>query len=333
MTLSQHAPLVSIIIPCWNAESYVGAAIESALSQTYPTVEVIVIDDGSTDGSMEVIRSFGKHIRCETGPNRGASAARNRGLDLSRGKLIQFLDADDVLFSNKLERMVPLAVANGSDVLPICDWEITQENEGLQRSCSSIQYAQEDPFVFALRQRIQTSSPLHWKANLKAVSGFDTCLPCSQERDLHLRLFAGGLRLTHIPLPLYRVLNRSASISADSASVLDQHLYIYSKVFDLLKQTGRLTPTRQKAIAVALATDARYYVRAGYLDKADTYFKAAAAIDSSQGLNCFGWRFTRLLARVLGPIQTELLIQKTLHPMRVRLFPGWNPTLRSRRPW
>ncbi len=70
--------LVSIIIPCYNREKYVGEAIESALGQTYPHKEVIVVDDGSTDRSIEVIKSFGDRVRWETGPNRGAPAGAER---------------------------------------------------------------------------------------------------------------------------------------------------------------------------------------------------------------------------------------------------------------
>ncbi len=90
-------PLVSIVIPCFNAEGTVGEAIQSALDQDYPNREVIVIDDGSTDKSVDVIRTFGDSIRWETGPNRGGNVARNRGLELARGTLIQFLDSDDIL--------------------------------------------------------------------------------------------------------------------------------------------------------------------------------------------------------------------------------------------
>ncbi|HEX4350906.1 MAG TPA: glycosyltransferase, partial [Verrucomicrobiae bacterium] len=79
------SPLVSIIIPCYNAERWVKQSIQSALDQNYSPVEIIVIDDGSTDQSLEVIKSFGDKITWETGPNLGANHARNRGLDLAKG--------------------------------------------------------------------------------------------------------------------------------------------------------------------------------------------------------------------------------------------------------
>lgn len=85
----------AIIIPCWNAEKWVARAIQSAIEQDYPNLEIIVIDDGSTDYSLDVIRSFGDRIRWETGPNRGGAAARNRGLALTGAEYVMFLDADD----------------------------------------------------------------------------------------------------------------------------------------------------------------------------------------------------------------------------------------------
>ena len=85
---------VTVVIPCYNAERFVGQAIQSALDQG-PNVEVIVVDDGSTDASLDVIASFGDRIRFETGPNRGACAARNAGLALANGQFVFFLDADD----------------------------------------------------------------------------------------------------------------------------------------------------------------------------------------------------------------------------------------------
>ena len=107
-------PLVSIIIPCYNAENYVAEAIQAALDQTYPNCEVIVIDDGSTDRGINVIESFGDRIRWETGPNRGGSVARNRGLDIAKGEWIQFLDADDLISKNKISSQIQSLVGVSS---------------------------------------------------------------------------------------------------------------------------------------------------------------------------------------------------------------------------
>jgi cellulose synthase/poly-beta-1,6-N-acetylglucosamine synthase-like glycosyltransferase len=70
---ASSTPKVSILIPCFNAKRWIGQAIESALAQTYMSTKIIVVDDGSTDGSLEVLRRFGRLIRWETGPNRGAN--------------------------------------------------------------------------------------------------------------------------------------------------------------------------------------------------------------------------------------------------------------------
>jgi glycosyltransferase involved in cell wall biosynthesis len=92
-----NPPSVAVVIPCWNAERWIERAVQSVIDQNYSNLEIIVIDDGSTDGSLEVIRSFGGRICCETGPNRGACAARNRGAKLSSSQYLLFLDADDYL--------------------------------------------------------------------------------------------------------------------------------------------------------------------------------------------------------------------------------------------
>ena len=113
-------PLVSIIIPCYNAEKFVAEAIQSALEQTYPNCEIVVIDDGSSDSSLKVVRSFGDRILWETGPNRGGSAARNRGLKLARGKYIQFLDADDFISIDKIERQVAALESVKIDSIATC---------------------------------------------------------------------------------------------------------------------------------------------------------------------------------------------------------------------
>lgn len=96
-------PLVSVVIPCYNNGRYLAEAIESARGQTWPNIEVIVVDDGSTDDSLSVACRFGHEITVLRQSHRGASAARNVGLAARTGVFVQFLDADDRLESRKIE--------------------------------------------------------------------------------------------------------------------------------------------------------------------------------------------------------------------------------------
>src|SRR5437016_5128593 len=100
---------VSILIPCFNAERWIGQCIESALAQTWSEKEIIVLDDGSTDGSLDQIRKFDGVIRWETSRNRGSSAARNRLLELASGEWLQYLDADDCLLAEHVARQAAAA--------------------------------------------------------------------------------------------------------------------------------------------------------------------------------------------------------------------------------
>jgi glycosyltransferase involved in cell wall biosynthesis len=100
------APVVSCIIPVLDGERYLGAALESVLTQTYGAVEVIVADDGSTDGTPEVARAFGSRVRYLHQANAGHAAARNLGLAAAGGAFVAFLDADDLWHADKLARQM-----------------------------------------------------------------------------------------------------------------------------------------------------------------------------------------------------------------------------------
>lgn len=97
-------PLISVIIPNYNYGDYIADAIESVLSQTYPEVEIIVVDDGSTDDSKSKVIKYGSRVRLVQQQNKGVSAARNRGIAESNGRFIAFLDADDKWHPEKLSR-------------------------------------------------------------------------------------------------------------------------------------------------------------------------------------------------------------------------------------
>ncbi len=113
-------PLVSVLIPAYNAERTVAETVTSALDQTHPRVEVIVVDDGSTDGTLEALRPFeARGVRVIAQENAGACAARNRALAEARGDYLQYLDADDLLSPDKIERALDLLAASPDGCLAI----------------------------------------------------------------------------------------------------------------------------------------------------------------------------------------------------------------------
>ena len=107
----RDCPSISVVIPCCNAEKWISRSIQSVLAQHNVNVEIIVIDDGSTDKSLEIIKSFGDRVRWKTGPNQGACRARNCGLELASSDFIIFLDADDYIEPDSLAEWV----AHGTD--------------------------------------------------------------------------------------------------------------------------------------------------------------------------------------------------------------------------
>jgi glycosyltransferase involved in cell wall biosynthesis len=300
-------PLVSVIIPCWNAEAVVGEAIESALSQTYTNVEVIVIDDGSTDGSLDVIRSFGSRVRWETGPNRGACAARNRGLQLARGEFIQFLDSDDLLMAHKLARQVPASIRYPQEVV-FCDWEC-EKLRGATGYLHCPRTTHSDSVILALRRVISTPAPLYPREGLKQIGGWREELPCAQDYDLNLRLACDGVRFRHLAEPLLIVRRVAGSVSSDYLRVLDCWEEIYWRAFRVLERAGTLTDDRCAAFATGFASHARTYLRHGLLEKAADRFRDAYAFHPSGGLPGAYGRSARLLRNLIGARATERFVQ------------------------
>ena len=103
---------ISVVIPAYNAEPYIGRTVDSVLAQTRPAHEVIVVDDGSTDGTEAAVSRYGQEVRYIRQDNNGASAARNTGIEAAQGEWIAFLDADDEWMPEKLQRQAALLARN-----------------------------------------------------------------------------------------------------------------------------------------------------------------------------------------------------------------------------
>jgi glycosyltransferase involved in cell wall biosynthesis len=214
--------LVSIIVPCHNSERFLVETLESAFIQSYPHTEIIVIDDGSSDRTAEFISSYGNRVRADFGPNRGASAARNRGTALARGEFIQYLDADDLLVPDAIERRVAALQATGADVA-YSDWEKLVEVEpGTFEVCERIVRRVEDvhanPVIALITYFWAPPAVLTYRRSIvDKIGGWKDWLPVIQDaRFLQDAALVGG-RFAYVSGvgAKYRV-HRGASLSRRS---------------------------------------------------------------------------------------------------------------------
>lgn len=182
-------PAVSVIIPTYNRANLIGRAIRSVLNQTYQDLELLVIDDGSTDGTDDVVRGFADprihYLRRDS--NGGASAARNTGIRRAKGRYMAFLDSDDEWLPEKLERQIPLfqdSPHHPGVTYTACYWVDQAGTVTVERPT-----VRGDIFLqLAMRAFLAWPSIIIKREVLAEVGLFDESLPLAEDRDLLIRL-------------------------------------------------------------------------------------------------------------------------------------------------
>jgi glycosyltransferase involved in cell wall biosynthesis len=244
---------VSVVIPAYNAAAYLRDALDSALAQTRPPDEIIVVDDGSTDDTAEMVARYGDRIRYIRQINRGVAAARNRGISEARGHWIAFLDADDLWYPPKLERQCALIETLGRPAL-VCSDRFSFATE-TPPPPPDLTAPPPPPKEFSIvgilrRNTIFTSTVIAPKTVLQDVGGFSSDYNHAEDWALWLQV---GVRIPTWTLPQllmgYRM--RADSLSSRSAYVLcDVEIQI---VEDFCRQYRGVVslPVRAQAIAGA----------------------------------------------------------------------------------
>jgi glycosyltransferase involved in cell wall biosynthesis len=196
-----EGPLVSIIIPAFNAFDTLEESISSALAQKEVSTEIIVVDDGSTDGSALVARKFGSDLRLFKGPNEGVSAARNRGIAESSAPWIVFLDADDLLSPGTLSNRLAALQRAGADVIG-CDWEDFAEFPPADSRIRRFEIGrlEADPQVAVATDFWAPPAALMYRRSLvECIGGFRIDLPVIQDARLIFDAAYHGARFAHSP--------------------------------------------------------------------------------------------------------------------------------------
>lgn len=185
-----NTPLVSVIIPTFNRAAVIETAVRSVLAQTYANYELIVVDDGSDDGTPELLAHYSGKLTLLVQRNRGVSAARNAGIACSSGELIAFLDSDDEWTPDKLAKQV--ALFHEGDFGFICHTDEIWMRDGKEVPQKEIHRKQGGGFFERALERclISPSSVMLSRTLLDSVGGFDEDLPAAEDYDLWLRITA-----------------------------------------------------------------------------------------------------------------------------------------------
>ncbi len=187
---------VAVVIPCHNVEHHVAAALRSVLAQTHADLDVVVVDDGSTDGTSAVLQhlavAYQGRFRLITQPNCGACAARNAGLKATEGAYVQFLDADDVLLPDKIAGQIRLAQQEHDPALIVGGYlNVYPDGSKLE-----VKPHVEDAWMALVRTRLGTTTADLWRReDLVRAGGWDEQLASSQDYELAFRLLQAGGRV------------------------------------------------------------------------------------------------------------------------------------------
>ncbi|MGB3514309.1 MAG: glycosyltransferase [Microcoleaceae cyanobacterium] len=200
MSTTSPTPKVSIIIPVYNCELYIAQAIESVFNQTYTDYEIIVINDGSTDNTRQILQPYMAKIRYFYQENKGLSATRNQGIKMARGKLIALLDADDLFLSYKLTEQVAIFNAQPTIGLVQSGWRVVNEKGEKIQDIQPWYKSPELDLVSWLKWKATNPSGMMFRKEwLERVGGFNENLRRLEDFDIVIRLALAGCQATWFP--------------------------------------------------------------------------------------------------------------------------------------
>lgn len=186
-------PLVSVIIPAYNAEAYILHTLNSVLSQTYKNIEVVVVDDGSRDGTVQIVETIiqkDDRVILLRQPNSGVSVARNRAIEKSRGEYIAPIDADDIWYSQKIEKQVNCMLHEGTSTGLVYAWSVQINKKGLLTGGYSAFPIEGDVFPALIMCNFigNGSVPLIRRVCFDRIGGYNTHVEPCEDYDLQLRI-------------------------------------------------------------------------------------------------------------------------------------------------
>lgn len=253
----QNDPLASVIIPCYNCERYLEETIQSVREQTYPNVELVLVDDGSTDGTREIIEHYADNAVCHFGPNRGASVARTTGTELASGAYIQYLDADDRLRPGALEQRIAALKAEAADVAYSKYQRLRPKNGGFVEGDvveKTLEEVHPDPEIATLGSFWLPPAALTYRREIvERIGEWNDSLPVIQDARFLQDAAFHGARFVKVPdvLAEYRD-HEDGSLSTQDQGAFNRDIWVNARQIEerwRTKQANGLSVEQEEALA------------------------------------------------------------------------------------
>jgi GT2 family glycosyltransferase len=280
MDASNIKPKVSIIIPTYNTGRYVLDAIDSVLQQTYPNVELIVVDDGSTDDTPALLAQHPGVFTRYRQTNAGQSAAMNFGWKQSHGELLGYLSADDRLHPNAIETLVAAMAQKPDAVLAYPDFCVIDENSATLRTVQTPDY--DEHLLIAKFQCLPGPGALFRRSVWEKVGGWNTSLRNIPDMDFFLRLCQYGpfMRVAS-PLADFRIHSGSTTYNPCNAERSDEPLRVINSLYATQGLSPSILGWKRKAVANALMLSGFMHGFSGRYAKFLARMSKAALLDPS----------------------------------------------------
>jgi glycosyltransferase involved in cell wall biosynthesis len=303
---------LSVIIPAFNAAKTLAASIESILAQRENGIEIVVVDDGSTDKTADVMQSYGDRIVPVFQMNRGASAARNAGLKCSSADLIKFLDADDYLLPGSLANQIHHAQSLDSNSISFGRTLAWFQSSGIIRphGARDAREDNQDAIDNLIINTPVTASLIYPKGVIDRIGGFDGRVSLMDDFDLFVRAVMAGCKVVACAAPIYvycqydsgdRLSHRS---SRADYKRLSEMFGRYKDTFASGFECNDMDAVR-RGIAKMTWIKARTALRHGYESEARQMMATARALSAE----CVVGRWSyRALAAVVGPVFAEKIL-------------------------
>lgn len=261
--MTSSPPLVSIVIPAYNHQRFLREAIDSVLNQSYPAVELIVLNDGSTDDTESVLHSYPEgQFFWETQPNRGQSATLNRGWAMSHGDILSYLSADDVLNTQAVSRAVQHLLDQPATAAVYSDFMLISEASRVLRQIRAPEFSYYDLLVKAICQ--PGPGAFFRKKAYEQAGGWDVSLRQMPDLDFWLRIgLAGEIRRIPEVLSGFRVHDDSQTFAPPPLDRCDEPIRIVERCFERQDLPPEIRTLRSVAASNARLLSAAMHWRGG----------------------------------------------------------------------